>query len=432
MIHALPGRASARWVLALAGALACVSVHATEAWTLETSIERALAVAPELEMRAAAIRAQQGAARQAGAWPNPTVEVRADNRLAREALGDGREVTSLAVSQPLPWGVRGARREAAARELAVREAAADAERLALERRVTEAYHRLQREQALLSLARTALDEARRLASPETRRLALGDISRREAMRAELFAAHAQVTLAETEGEWAEARLEFAALLALDPGTLGALAPLTPVAEIPALAALERTLDLHPALADAQAQQAVFEAGAALARAEARPALSVSVFRERDAFAGREETVSGGSLNIEIPLWDRKRGRRDEFTALAAGERSRALAMRRGLVATLRSTHEHLVHLIEQTRYQEGAVLAPALEVRTLTQRGYEAGELDLIDLIAATETAREAEAQRQRLLADTRLALAAVRHAAGLYLESGLPDTAPLAMETAP
>lgn len=429
MIHASSGRSSARWLLMLASIAGCAAAHAAEGWTLEASIERALAVAPELEMSAAAIRAQEGAARQAGAWPNPTVEIRADNRLVREGFGDGRDVTVLAVSQPLPWGVLGARRDAAARELAVRESAARAERLELERRVAEAYHRLQREQALLLLAQNALDQARRLTAPEARRLALGDISRREAMRAELFAAHAQVALAEIEGEWAEARLEFAALLALDPEAVETLAPLAPLAEIPEVAALERTLDLHPALVDAQAQQAVFEAGAALARAEGRPALSLTVFRERDVFAGREESVSGGMLSIEIPLWDRKRGRRDEFTALAEGERSRARAMRRGLTATLRSTHEHLAHLIEQTQYQARAVLGPAREVQVLTQRGYEAGELDLTDLIAATEAARTAEAQQQRLLADTHLALAAMRHAAGLYLESGLPVSHSLATE---
>ena len=432
MIHAMPGRTAARWGLALAGVMACASVSAAGVWTLESSIERALAVAPELEMRAAAVRAQHGAARQAGAWPNPTMEIRADNRLAREAVGSGHEVTSLAVSQSLPWGVVRARREAAARELEVREAAAGAERLELERRVSEAYHRLQREQALLALAQAALDEARRMAAPEARRLALGDVSRREAMRAELIAAQAQVALAEIEGEWAEARLEFAALLALDPGQLGELPPLTLPDRTPPLTALETALDRHPALLDARAQQAVFEAGAALARAEGLPALSLTVFRERDAFAGREETVSGGSLNVEIPLWDRQRGRRDELTALALGEHSRALAMQRGLVAVLRATHEHLVHLIEQTHYQARAVLAPAREVRALTQRGYEAGELELLDLIDAVDAARDAETHQQRLLAETRLALAALRHAAGLYLESGLPDTDPPATETFP
>ena len=40
-------------------------------WTLEDSIRRAVEVAPEMRAARAAVNAQKGALRQAGAWPNP-------------------------------------------------------------------------------------------------------------------------------------------------------------------------------------------------------------------------------------------------------------------------------------------------------------------------------------------------------------------------
>jgi cobalt-zinc-cadmium efflux system outer membrane protein len=403
--------------------LGCATAQAAATWTLESSIERAVAVAPELEMKAAAMRAQQAATRQAGAWPNPSMEIRADNRLARELGDNGYEVTELAISQPLAWGVSKARRAVAERELAVHESAARSERLDLERRVAVAYHRLQREQALLALARQALDETRRLAAPEARRLALGDISRREAMRMELLASQAEVALADAEGEWEEARLTFAALLALDPADIGELPPLAAIDAAPDLAVLERALEDHPAIADTRARRAVHEAGIDLARAEGRPAFSVTVFRERDVFAGREEVVNGGTLNVEIPLWDRRGGKRDELGAQALGEQQRGFAVRRELAVTLGATHVHLLHLIEQTRHQAQAVLAPAREIHALTRRGYQAGEIDLTTLIEARDTAIDAEMRQQQLRADTLLTLAEMRHAAGLPLSSGTPDS---------
>ncbi len=432
MKHSTPDRRTVHWVMAFAAMLGCAATQASETWTLESSIERAITVAPELEMRAAAMRAQQAATQQAGVWPNPSVEIRADNRLARELGDSGYDVTGLAVSQPLAWGVSKARRTVAERELAVHDSAARSERLALERRVAIAYHRLQREQTLLALAREALAESRQLSAPEARRFALGDISRREAMRMELLAAQAEVALAEAEGEWAEARLAFAALLALDPADIGTLPALTAIDAAPDLPALERALEEHPAILNTRARRDVHEAGIDLARAESRPAFRLTVFRERDVFAGREEAVNGGMLDVEIPLWDRRRGKRDELTAQALGEQQRGLAIRRELALTLRATHEHLLHLIEQTRHQAQSVLAPAREIHSLTRRGYQAGEIDLTTLIEARDTAIAAAIRQQQLLADTHLALAEIRHAAGLSLDLSLGLSLDLSLGPAP
>lgn len=395
------------------------AAHTAETWTLESSIARAIEVAPEIEMRATAIQAQQSASAQAAAWPNPSIEIRADNRLAREFGDDsGYEVTGLAISQPLAWGLGKARRTVAERELTVFEHAAQSERLDLERDVALAYHRLQRGQALLDLARQGVDESRGLSTPEARRLELGDISRREHLRTTLLVSKAEVALAEAEGEWAEARLAFAALLALDLDRIGALPPLEILDTAPPLETLLRSLADHPAIADSRAREAVHEAGIALARVESRPQFSLTLYRERDVFAGREEAVNGGAIGVELPLWDRRQGRRGELGAQALGERQRRLGLERRLALTLQATREHLLHLIEQTQHQAQAVLEPAREIHALTLRGYRLGEIGLDELIDARDTAIAAEVRQQQLRAETRATLAELRHAAGLSLAS--------------
>jgi cobalt-zinc-cadmium efflux system outer membrane protein len=423
MKPSITDRRAALAAAAILAIFACWSAQAAESWTLTSSIARAIEVAPETRLNAVTIQAQQAARQQAGAWPNPSIELRADNRISREFEDDGYDLTAISFTQPLSWGVSRARQTVAERELTVIENKARAEQLELERRVAIAFHELQRDQALLKLARQTLDESRRLLSPQQRRLEVGDISRREAMRMELFVSQAELALAEAEGRYSESRLTLAMLLALEPWQLGELPPLADIDTAPALYRLEAALSEHPLILASTAKAAVHEAGIELARAEARPGLSLTLFRERDVFAGREQTVNGGAINIELPLWDRRQGRRGELAAQALGERQQGMAVQRQLAISLHAAHEHLHHLIEQVRHQERMVLAPAREVYTLSERGYREGELDLINLIEARDTLTAAEVRQQELRAEAWITLAEVLHAAGVSIASFNPES---------
>jgi hypothetical protein len=58
-----------------------------QVWTLEASIKRAAAVAPELRAAEADIASRTGNLTHADAWPNPTVSVRADEKLGIAEIG---------------------------------------------------------------------------------------------------------------------------------------------------------------------------------------------------------------------------------------------------------------------------------------------------------------------------------------------------------
>ncbi len=387
-------------------------------WTLERSVERAISVSPELDAAEARVEARRAAARQAGAWPNPTLELKADNGIARERGGDAHEFSELAITQPLSLGLSSARQAAGEARTLVETEALRAEHLDLEYRVAGAYHRLQLAQTLLAQARQASREADDFASASERRAAQGDISRRETLRLQVLASEARQVIEATQGEWQEARSAFAALLDMRPEQVGDLPPLTEVPGLQPLSHWTGYLESHPSLQIQQANLTATLADRRVARAERLPQLGVRVFAERDLVDGRRESVTGVGLSLEIPFWDRRQGRLEELAATTTETQARLRGEHRQLLSRVRAQHQRLTHLVAQARHQRSAVLEPAREILDLSSQGYLSGELDLLALIETVQTARQAEKRYLQLLADAWQELAALRASAGLLLVS--------------
>lgn len=83
-------------------------------WMLEDSIRRVVEIAPETRGAQAAVSARQGALEQAGVWPNPPIELRADDKIGKEEGSGGTDFTQFAISQPLPLSGRLGHQQAAA------------------------------------------------------------------------------------------------------------------------------------------------------------------------------------------------------------------------------------------------------------------------------------------------------------------------------
>jgi len=387
-------------------------------WTLERSIEHALSVAPELDAADARIEARRAAARQAGAWSNPTLELTADNGMARELGGDAHEFSELAITQPVSLGLSSARRAAAETRTLVATEDLRAERLNLEYRIASAYHRLQLAQALLGQVREAAREADGFVSIAERRATQGDISRRETLRLQVLASEAQQAIESAEGEWQEARSAFSLLLGLAPEQVGDLAPLDEVPEPQGLTHWTDSLESHPNLQIQRANLTTVQADRRVARAERLPQLGVRVFTQRDLVDGRRESVTGIGVAVELPLWDRRQGRLDELAATTTETQARLIGEHRQLLSRVQVQHQHLTHLVAQAQQQRSTVLEPAREILDLSSKGYLSGELDLLALIEAMHTVRLAENRSLQLLADAWQELAALRASAGLFLAS--------------
>lgn len=394
-----------------------VPVRDIKVWSLAKSIRHALDIAPELRAAEAEIASREAELEQAEAWPNPTIDVRADNRLGIEDGNGGGSLTQIAVSQPLPL-------HRIARQRAVAEANLDSARenlryrkLLLEREVAGAYQALQLADARLRLAEERLKLVGE--SPAAARTNGTDrlvryLTPLERQRLSILAEEANQAVTMAEREQQKAFLDFRALLALPvevPLEVTELVvPQTPTS----LDVLLRTLDTHPALAVVRKESEAAQAGIAVAESQRYADPALNLFLERDYLAGAQHNVTGVGISVQIPLWNSGGG----VIAKAGAEASRAQAqlavVQRNARIRLEQAHAELRRLLDQTDRLSNKLLEPARNVFMLTRRGFASGELNLLMLVDASNTYFDARLRHLQLQQDSALAAADLRLAAGV------------------
>jgi cobalt-zinc-cadmium efflux system outer membrane protein len=412
--HFLP--AAGRFCMGLLLASACASAPA-QVWTLESSIERATTVAPELRAAEAEVAARAGELTQAGAWPNPTVELRTDEKLGIDDGRGGYSLNQVSITQPIPLRRLAHQRRAAEAGLESARAGQHHQRLQFETRTAQAFHALQLAAERQRLAEERLKFAEGL-QPGTDRL-VRYLSPLERARLDILRESAHQDVALAEGKWSEAVAQFRALLALSPDERHTTIPLTPVGTPAVLNLLHERLASHPALRAVQQTRTASHAAVDVARAQRFPDPTISVFREQDYLAGSRQDYTGFMLGVQIPLWNINGG--SVARAVAEADKAEALlaVQQRDLESRLRQNHLHLEHLIEQAEHYRAHLLDPARQVLELTRKGFAAGEQNGLALVDASNTYFEAQARYLELLHDAWAEAAELRLAAGISLVDG-------------
>lgn len=413
---------AALWPLMLLGGPPAVAE--SPVWTLESATRRALAVAPELGAARAEVAARAGELDQAGAWPNPSIELRADQKLGIDDGRGGNDLTQVAITQPLPLvRLRYQRRVAQGRVDAAR-AGLQHRRLELEFAVARALHQLQWASAGMALAEERVKYLDAVPAGDGRRRdpLVRYLSPVERARLEILREAAQQDLAQAEGRYAEAGFAFRGVLTLPPDAPVAVAPLSLPAPPAEAAVLQAGVADHPAIEAARAGREAARAAVSAVRAQRLADPAVTVFRERDYLAGARREYSGVMLSVQLPLWDRRSG----AVAAAQAEAERAgfdaQLLERDYGLRLAQSRLHLAHLIEQADNQRERLLAPAQRVLEMSQRGFASGEINLLTLIDAHNTYYDAHGRYLTLLLEAGLEAAELRRAAGLSL---LTEVAP-------
>lgn len=422
-------RRNNRRVAALCFLLSCIAPMSALGqpqgiWTLEDSIQRVVEIAPESTGAQAAVNARQGALEQAGAWPNPQIELRADDKIGKDEGSGGTDFTQFAISQPLPLSGRLGHQQAVA-GAALEAARADRryQQVRLETQVAQRYHRLQLAAERLRLAEQRLRIADDMQNVGRRRAQAGELSDLERLRLDLIREAAQQSLDKAEGAYNEALSRFKAYLGLPEGTTPKLASLEPFGPIPRLEQLKTGLADHPALLAAGQRVEAARSGVNLARAERLPDPSLRLFRERDFLNGRRQEVTGIGIGITVPLWDRNSGRIGEARAQVIEVRSELQALERDLASRLQQSYLHLNHLVQQGEHYRTRVFQPAQRVFDLTRKAYASGEVEILSLIDANNTYFDARERYLELLQEAWLEAAELRLAAGRALVSTEQDT---------
>lgn len=393
-----------------------INVNAQEVWTLEAAARRAREVAPEMQEAEAEVAAREGELTQAGSWPNPTVELRADDKLGQEDGRGGTDLTQLALSQPLPIRRLARQRAAAKASLAAARANLGYRRLLLEREVARMFHGLQ----LAASRRALVQERLKLVAgfPEQGRRKAGDplvryLTPLERRRLAILNEDARQAALLAEREYDKALIEFRAFLRLPAGAPVESAPLTAPATPPGMEALARGLENHPALIAARQETEAARAGIAVAGSQRLAEPALNVFRERDFLNGARREVSGVGVSVQIPLWNANRGIVDKAKAEAMRAASMLAVIERDARSRLEQAHAQLTRLLAQEERMRPNLIEPARELFDLTRRAFAAGEANILALVDANNTYFDARARHLELLQESALAAADLRLAAG-------------------
>lgn len=404
-----------------------VAAHASETpvWTLDAAVRQALTVAPEIRAATAEVAAREGALKQAGAWPNPSIDLRADQKLGIEDGGGGTDLTQVAITQPLPFTRLASQRRQAEGQLAAARERLRQARLVRETEAARAFHTLQLTQARLRLAEQRVAFVEDLESATARK---GDrvvryLTPLERVRLAILREAAEQEAASAEGKHSEAAAQFRALLALGPEATPQTAPLAPADAPPLLDELLKRLDDHPALVANDQDIEAARAGIDVARASRFADPTIGMFRERDYLGGARRYYNGVMLSVQVPLWNLNNGSVARAQAETDQARERRAIQRRDLEARLRQGRLHLGHLIEQAERYRERLLGPARQMLQLARRGFETGEQNVLALVDAYNTYFDAEVRYRELLQEGWQEAAELRLTAGIAFIQ--PEAAP-------
>ena len=404
------------WIVAGLWLFATSMCAQAQVWTLESSVERAVSVAPEVRASAAEVAVRAGELRQAGAWPNPTIELRADDRLGQEDSRGGVALTEVAISQPLPLRRRTRQQASAEVSLAGARENQRYQRLLLEQEIARRFSALQLASARRELTIRRRDLAETFGGAHTRRrdTLVRYLSPVESHRLTILREQAYQDVALAEREYRNAAVDFRALLALPDAAPIDVAPLVSAIAPPPLEVFESNLESHPALLSAQRALDAARAGVAVAESQRYADPELKLFRGQDFLNGARRDVSGVGVSVQVPLWNTNRGPVDKAQAEVLRADAEHDALRRDVLRRLRQAHAALGLLNAQTERLRANLLEPARQVLELTRRGFASGESNILALVDANNTYFDAQARYLEQLRDAELIAVELRVAAGI------------------
>lgn len=344
------------------------------------TLDEALRVAEEQSPLVTAAEAAQAAAearaRQAGAVPNPELDVEVENALGTgpySGLG-GAEVT-VAVEQRFE---RGGRRTARIRlaqvEVEVTSLALARVRADLVRDIGTAFAELVAAQERLELAQETTERSAELARVARLLVETGRDPPLRQMRAEAALAEARAAQEGALQEVGRTRSALAALIGSDDDNLepaGAL--LEPVATAQA--------DVPLAVRLAEAERRVAAARVEVARTQNAPDITARAGVR--GFAETRDVALVGGVSIPLRIRDRNRGGIDAANAELLGAEARVAQARLDASREVRDAQTLLAAAEARLLALDGAGLAQAREAVRVAGIGYRAGRFSLVDVLDA-------------------------------------------------
>lgn len=398
--------------------LACAALipfqaQAQSGLTLERALEAALKQNPTLKASGHELEAHEGAIRQAGLSPNPTLGLSAEDTRAAT------RTTQLTLSQTIELGgKRSARVDLAQRERAV--AAMDLETVRADVRATtiQSFFEVLIAQERVEVAQQSLAIATSGAQAASRRVTAGKVSPIEETRARVAESTARIELRLAQADLAAAQRSLSAVIGDAQGPIGPLdGRPDALPSLPDSATLTSRLENAPSLRRAQMDVLRAEAAFNLERARAVPDITVGLGAQRAPDVGRTQPLI--SVSIPLPLFDRNQGAQLQAHRKREAAQALAQAQAERLRAEVLQAMDQLQARTEEIALLQREVLPGAQTAYDAARRGFELGKFGFLDVLDAQRTFLQARGQYFVALSQ------AHRLSADLDRRLGAPDARP-------
>jgi outer membrane protein, heavy metal efflux system len=374
---------------------------------LQDAIARAEESSPLLRAAEAEVRAAEARVRQAGASPNPELDVEVENALGSGPYS-GFSSTELTVSLAQRFelgGKRGARHTLARAELELAQLSFARSRADLLRDIRNAFADLLAAQQRLGIAREVSSDAEELARATRVFVENGRDPPLRQLRAEAALAESRANEAKAAADITTAKVALSSLMGIAETELEAAEPERAEA-VPAI-----TVGSALGARIAEAEGRVAEARVGVERAGGVP--DVTARAGLRGFAETDDIAVVGGVSLPLPIRDRNRGGVEAARASAQAADARALQARLDAARELRDAQTLLEAANARLGALEGSGLEQAREAVRVARIGYAAGKFSLVEVLdaqAALNNARsgivDARRDRERALASLQRAQA--------------------------
>lgn len=380
--------------------------------TLPTALSMAMETNADLSAANHELQAVEASVLQAGALPNPALELSVEDR-RRET----RETTFL-LNQPIELGgKRGARLHAAERGKDAAAAELQAKRAAVRAIVITAFFDVLAAQERMRLADESANLARRATDAASRRVTAGKVSPVEETKARVAESSVRLELSQARMELMSARKRLAA-------TWGNPAPQFERAEgrLDALPGLPDPTDLSSRVASAPEMlraRSELDRRQALAQLEGSrriPDLTVSLGVKRSEELGRNQAIVG--VSIPLPLFDTNRGNVLEALRRTDKARDELSATEVRLDGEIAQAYERLNIARQEAEALQKEILPGAQSAYDAATKGFEYGKFGFLDVLDAQRTLLQAQSQYLRALSEAHRAAADIDRILGAPLHA--------------
>ena len=352
----------------------------------------------ELRFARAGVREMSGLARQASAYPNPSVAI------THEPLFQGGETQSesyFILAQRIEWpSLRSARTEAANRIALAAGHQVKVDSLLLAFEVVHVYIEAVAAEARKDILQPVSEIFREAERAIVARAGAGDVSGYDVRRLRVERARYETALAMADLSLHDVWRRLATLI-LPEGEnieMGPAAPLNiPVRQLHLEKAILAARLHRPeiALAQEQVEAARFSIVAARASRLPSPTFTAGYKRQSDGFNGPLLGVA-----LPVPIFNRNRGSIEATQAELHAAETQLMLVERQIENDVTRAYETYASLATRVELVQERLLADVDELLRTARVSYDEGEMSLVELLDAAEAFRDARIMAIDLLAD--------------------------------